>query len=686
MADISSDINTTAEITIGGLFTGELENRSDTDWIRIELAPGDWVTVTNSSYGTDGVVDPLIRVYQQIDGSEYVDATTVQVGSDDEQDSSGADLDASVTFGGGAGGVYSIEATSYAFSSGSFYQLEASYASRPRDNDVVDTLIGTDTSSDNEITVYFASAGETKGFGSDRVTADEWSTYERERVEAALLQISAVANITFTITDDPNADLEFILDDLNDDSLLGYYASTGYIVFNTEGQGWSSDEAGGGLEDGGLGFNTVTHEVMHAIGFEHLHEDEPGVGNDSEAIEGVDVQFNDFGVNGLNQGIFSSLSYNAGYNNQGYAEEDSGNGIGPMALDIAALQDVYGANTTTGSGDDVYVLSASDAQNGGWLSIWDTGGIDTIEVDNSDSDALEGGVIDLRAATLTYGPGGGGYVSMFNDANAGFTIANGVVIENVVAVGTTGLIIYGNDADNSLTAEGLGNVSYGHAGDDEISTGFDSDAYGGTGNDTITSVEDTITAYGNSGNDIITGSTDSNIVAEGGSGSDFITGGGDSGDILNGGSGDDTIVGDITSTAKSGNSVDDTLNGGRGRDTLDGGNGNDLIDGGWGADNLTGGAGEDTFIFAYASDSGPGESNRDTITDFTSGEDVIDLTGLNTSLTFIGDDAFSAAGHVRFETTGDDLIISADLNGDGAADMEILAQGIAGMTADDFLL
>ena len=56
-------------------------------------------------------------------------------------------------------------------------------------------------------------------------------------------------------------------------------------------------------------------------------------------------------------------------------------------------------------------------------------------------------------------------------------------------------------------------------------------------------------------------------------------------------------------------------------DTLDGGADGDRLDGGSGNDELMGGAGNDMFVF----DTGDG---TDTISDFTDGEDLIDLTSI----------------------------------------------------------
>ena len=77
-----------------------------------------------------------------------------------------------------------------------------------------------------------------------------------------------------------------------------------------------------------------------------------------------------------------------------------------------------------------------------------------------------------------------------------------------------------------------------------------------------------------------------------------------------------------------GSSGDDQLIGGDGDDYLIGGSGNDVLTGGSGNDVLTGGSGSDHFVYSLD----PSESvGIDTITDFNSAEDVIDLVGYEKS-------------------------------------------------------
>ena len=79
----------------------------------------------------------------------------------------------------------------------------------------------------------------------------------------------------------------------------------------------------------------------------------------------------------------------------------------------------------------------------------------------------------------------------------------------------------------------------------------------------------------------------------------------------------------------------DTISGGAGNDIITGGAGDDIITGGAGADVLTGGAGADTFVYTVLTDSNAAtltglstSLSFDTITDFTTTSDKIDISGI----------------------------------------------------------
>ncbi|HGE5983839.1 TPA: Ig-like domain-containing protein, partial [Vibrio cholerae] len=108
-------------------------------------------------------------------------------------------------------------------------------------------------------------------------------------------------------------------------------------------------------------------------------------------------------------------------------------------------------------------------------------------------------------------------------------------------------------------------------------------------------------------------------IAHGGGGKDRIYGQGGV-DLIFGGSGNDHLYG---------GDGNDVLRGGSGDDYLDGGSGNDILIGGLGNDILTGGSGEDLFKWV----DGDLDGSRDRITDFTIGQDKIDLSELFTDET-----------------------------------------------------
>ena len=107
---------------------------------------------------------------------------------------------------------------------------------------------------------------------------------------------------------------------------------------------------------------------------------------------------------------------------------------------------------------------------------------------------------------------------------------------------------------------------------------------------------------------------------------------------------------------------------------------------------MTGGAGNDIFRFR-AGDVGNGAI--DTITDFTKGQDKIDLsaidaksaTAANEAFAFIGTQAFhKVAGELRYEVAGGQTKIYGDVNGDGVADFTIVLSKAVALAAGDFAL
>ena len=161
-------------------------------------------------------------------------------------------------------------------------------------------------------------------------------------------------------------------------------------------------------------------------------------------------------------------------------------------------------------------------------------------------------------------------------------------------------------------------------------------------------------------------------------------------DTINGDRGNDKLDGLAGNDLLNGDRGNDTLNGGEGDDGLNGGEGNDVLIGGVGRDLMTGAKGSDTFMYTSITESGTAKATRDTIMDFQSGFDIIDLSGIDAntrargdqSFSFIGTAMFSAYGQVRYASG----IIEMNTTGDNKVDMSIEMIGNPVITAASFNL
>ena len=145
---------------------------------------------------------------------------------------------------------------------------------------------------------------------------------------------------------------------------------------------------------------------------------------------------------------------------------------------------------------------------------------------------------------------------------------------------------------------------------------------------------------------------------------------------------------------------DDVISGNSASNLLQGGGGNDRLNGLAGTDRSEGGAGADIFVFSAAGHSvfwlrsDGAKRAPDVLTDFTSGLDKIDLSAVDANAGTASDDAFAfigtaafsnQAGQLRFETAGGVVHILGDVDGDGFADLLIVAGGTE-VLAGDFIL
>jgi serralysin len=433
------------------------------------------------------------------------------------------------------------------------------------------------------------------------------------------------------------------------------------------------------FDEGQYGLTTLIHETGHALGLQH-----PGNYNFSANFTANYNNGAEYYQDSLQYSIMSYWgAHETGANHIDWSTLQFVNAATPLVHDILAVQQIYGADMTTRTGDTVYGFNSTADRDAfdfvktplPVVAIWDAGGIDTLDLSGFNTHSLinlnqgqfssAGGnavrtleeykAAGILAPTYTqaqfnnlinrYAPGDG----MLRDNIA---IGYGVTIENAVGGGGNDTII-GNEVDNILT---------GNAGDDTI-TGAD-------GDDTL---------LGGFGADILRGDAGDDRL-DGGDGADTLTGGiGD--DSLDGGAGGDSLDGGLGDDILLGGLGDDILLGGLGDDRLSGGEGNDRLTAGDGFDTLTGGAGNDLFIVGLNSTTVAtkrGNLSLDQILDFDgAGDDVIDLSGIDANtgvegvqgFTFVGK-ADPKAGELGYKTFGNiqaaESVLGIDLDDNGA--------------------
>ena len=459
--------------------------------------------------------------------------------------------------------------------------------------------------------IYFGEAGE--NFGTGEATYG-WQQHQIDAVMHALnTAYTPLTGFNYVITEDSSQATFRMITVQNNTYGARFYPQDpaygplqGIGSFNLLSGGFGSDPAS--LLPGGFAYGVILHEFGHAHGIAHPHD----TGGGSEIMLGVTAATGSMGVYDLNQGVYTVMSYNDGWNthpdgdrNYSAANRASGWSATLGAFDIAVMQERGYLTQPTNDGDTVYTIADTQATSS-YRTILDSSGVDTIAYSGT-RDAQ----IDLLAATLDYTPTGGGVVSFAHGVWGGYTIANGVVIENAT-----------------------------------------------------------------------------------------------------GGSGDDVLLGNSAANTLTGNDGDDALLGRGGNDILRGGAGVDTITGGDGLDVATLGAGDDIFVAEIGAAKVAtklGTMSVDIITDFDgSGNDLIDLSGLDQAFTFKGTNANKVDGDLTYKVyasiNGAEKALGFDIDGNpgasgvsgpvtvvlgnvdgGQPDFMIVLLGTSGVDANDFI-
>lgn len=427
---------------------------------------------------------------------------------------------------------------------------------------------------------------------------------------------------------------------------------------------------------GNSGFETILHEIGHALGLSHPGPYNGSGGYAQDALYTRDTR------------QYSVMSY--------FDEDSDGSGANwtnangdsiapstPMVDDILAIQRKYGADTTTRTGNDVYGFNTTitgstrsvydfTVNKDPVLTIWDANGHDKLDA----SGFTVGQTISLVAGTY----------SNIGDLQQNVGIAYNVVIEDA-AGGNGSDDIIGNSADNWLVGNGGVDTLSGADGNDKLDGGEQNDTLdggkgndellGGSGDDSLDGGEGVDAMNGGAGNDTfyVDNSSDSvkdyfiavglgpidaggidtvisraatytllsaasrfgqieNLRYEGdeeftgiGNALDNHITGGDLKDTLDGGAGNDTLDGGKGNDSLFGGGNSDTLNGASGEDQLYGGAGNDRLFGGSDNDYLSGGSEDDLLVGGFGNDTMFGGAGNDTYVVESDGDIVDDSIG-----------------------------------------------------------
>ncbi|MEP3918475.1 calcium-binding protein [Ascidiaceihabitans sp.] len=339
-----------------------------------------------------------------------------------------------------------------------------------------------------------------------------------------------------------------------------------------------------------------------------------------------------------------------------------------------SLKGFGGADSLDGGlGDDlVEAGGGNDTLSGGLL------GNDTLDggggIDTADYFGLSVGVDVALNIVTEQNTGGGGIDTLLNIEN----LSGSVHADK----------LKGSTGENVLTGRGGEDTLNGLGGDDTLDGGAGADnLQGGNGNDLVIGGGGRDYILGGNGNDSVDAGVGSDSVF-GGSGTDTLRGN-DGIDLLYGGDGADLLFGDA------GN---DRLVGEAGQDTLVGGLGRDILAGGF-YDTTNGYVGDgeaDVFQFMSVAESPDDGATRTIIRDFELGIDKVDLSFIDADTNSTSDDTFSFIGNTAFTgtagelkysiTPGGDLLLRADINGDGVANMQIKLDDLQSISATDFIL
>ncbi|EJN01632.1 M10 family metallopeptidase C-terminal domain-containing protein [Phyllobacterium sp. YR531] len=564
-SDAAANTSTTYSIGMGQAAQGELAYVGDHDWFRVDLQAGKTYTFamggTRTSDPHNTYTDAANTYLRLRDGSGK------QLAADDD---SGPGYNSTITFTAKTSGAYFLDAgfirdfntgqygISAAVGNKAFYDEKMATGALTWENTSWVPSTATEPATVTwGVRKTFDNSINSQGYFTPFI---QLSAAQVESVKVNLAKYSDVANITFQQvnpggTTDNAEILVSAYSDIQDPSgAYAYYPDTtsegGDIRLN------NIDVSTSSLPEGSYSAYTILHEIGHAVGLAHPGDYNSGNGGPlTYWTDGAFTQDNhQYTVMSYFDEAYTGASFNS------YPDT-------LMLYDIYAVQQLYGANMSTRASNTIYGFGSNAGATYNFainktpaLSIWDAGGIDTINA----SGFQQNQIINLNEGTF----------SSVGGLKYNISIAYGAKIENAT----------GGAGADSLYGNALANVLNGGAGADSLTGGQGADLMmGGTGSDKyyVDNVRDRVIEDNVAGVDTVYSSVSF------ATGSQFIE--------------NITLTGSASINA-TGNALVNTLTGNAGINTLSSGLGNDILNGGAGADWMAGGDGNDTYYIDNAGD------------------------------------------------------------------------------------
>jgi|GEM_PF-1519115 len=312
------------------------------------------------------------------------------------------------------------------------------------------SAISTDTAGNLELTYTFDLS---KILGTDDASpnATPFSDQQKQAARLALQAYENIANLKFReLSAGSNETAQFTFTNVSSLGDAAGEASTQQSNTNDYSRvtvriDASKIDASSNFAIGSNDYATLLHEIGHALGLKHPRSYGSGGAGSELPFLTTEKDSTQYTIMSYNLPTYLIKDgYDLNKNSAAVAEKT------PLLYDIAAIQKLYGVNQNYNSDDTVYRW---DKDTDPHMSIWDSGGIDTLDASNH-SQKQE---LDLRAGKF----GSIGAITLRYDDNStelyapqnNVSIAFDTIIENAIGSNQDDVII-GNSVANQLTGNG----------------------------------------------------------------------------------------------------------------------------------------------------------------------------------------------------------------------------------------